>query len=79
LRWPNILPTAQAFGHEQQKLLGKGLGSVGWHSHITGSPTDEQPSNLWTRAVDKGHHDDPFDLVMRNDTTPPDQVDTEAR
>ena len=27
----------------------------------------------------QGHHDDPFALVMRNDTTPPDQVDTEAR
>jgi hypothetical protein len=63
----------------QQYLLSEGLGSVGWHSHVTSSPTDEQPSKPRKRTVDKGHHDDPFALVMRNDTTPPDQVDTEAR
>jgi hypothetical protein len=55
---------------EQQDLLSEALGSVGWHSRVTGSPTDEQLPKPWTRAVYKGHHDYPFDMVMRNDTTP---------
>jgi hypothetical protein len=40
---------------EQQDLLGEGLGSVGWHSRVTGSPTDEQPPKpLDTRGVQGG-------------------------
>jgi len=55
---------------EQQDLLSEGLGSAGWHSRVTGLPTDEQSPKPWTRTLYKGHHDDPFDMVMRNDTTP---------
>jgi hypothetical protein len=54
---------------EQQDLLSEALGSVGWHSRVTA----HRPTNNYRnrgRAVYKGHHDYPFDMVMRNDTTP---------
>jgi hypothetical protein len=55
---------------EQQDLLSEGLGSAGWHSRVTGLPTGRTITETVDTHAVQGHHDDPFDMVMRNDTTP---------